>query len=134
MARIYALMAGQLVLYVGQTKRDLSKREYGHRHYSNATTSKHIPDYVDWTIQLLEECDDVQSTAREQYYYDILKPLYNRCRPGQPEKESRRMSYMKEERKQYLLDRNREYQKTDAYKEYQRQYRLKKKAERITPV
>jgi len=131
MARIYALMAEQLVLYVGQTKRDLRKRELEHRHWSNATTSRYIPDYIDWTIHLLEECDDIYSTQRERYYYDTLKPLYNRYRPGQPQIES-----LIESRRR-AIHKWRSANK-DAYKEYQRQYqrqyRLKKKADHTTPV
>lgn len=40
-----------------------------------------------WEIKLLEECDDEQGVAREQYWYDTLMPLYNKQRPGQTKQE-----------------------------------------------
>jgi|688.fasta_scaffold651110_2 hypothetical protein len=40
-----------------------------------------------WEIKLLEECDEEQGVAREQYWYDTLMPLYNKQRPGQMKQE-----------------------------------------------
>jgi len=108
MVKIYALVSGQLILYVGKTIVSLKEREINHRVPSNKACSKYIPDYVDWTIKLLEEVSDIDSISKEQYYFDTLKPLYNRCRPGQTKKE---------------------YCQTDAYKERNRK-RYIKKAER----
>jgi len=85
--KIYALMSRQLVLYVGKTKQTLKDRERSHRSVSNHTTSKYIPDWIDWEIKLLEEVPDDQTTTKEQHYYDTLKPLYNRQRPGQSHEE-----------------------------------------------
>ena len=83
MTHIYALVSGQLVLYVGKTVRTLKEREQKHRNNGNNTNSKYIPKYIDWTMKLLETVSEDQAVMKEQYYYDTLKPLYNRCRPGQ---------------------------------------------------
>ena len=128
MVKIYALVSGQLVLYVGKTTRTLKQREANHRSSGNDASSKHIPDYIDWTIKLLEEVANDQDVIKEQYYFDILKPLYNRCRPGQSVQESQKQSNKK--RMHLIVERNKEYQQTDAYKEYQRQYRERKKSEK----
>ena len=78
MAKIYALMSGQLVLYIGSTIRTLKKRENGHRCKKwNTTGSRHIPFDCEWNIVLLEECLKSEMRVREQHYYDTLKPLYN---------------------------------------------------------
>ena len=132
MVKIYALVSGQLILYVGKTTMTLRRREVNHRSASNDASSKHIPDYIDWTIKLLEEIPNDQSIIKEQYYFDTLKPLYNRCRPGQSIQESQRQSNKK--RMHLIVERNKPYQQTDAYKEYQKQYRANKKARDITPV
>ena len=89
MVKIYALVSGKLVLYVGKTIQSLKQRECEHANKNNTTSSRHIPDYVDWTIKLLEEVTDDQSVLKEQYYYDTLKPLYNTYRPGNIEKQLR---------------------------------------------
>ena len=74
---IYALMSGQLVLYVGRTVNP-KQREYRHRSKGNHTSgSRHIPLYTDWNMKLLEECSTELSKLREQYWMDELKPLYN---------------------------------------------------------
>jgi hypothetical protein len=116
MTRIYALVSGQLVLYVGQTRQTLKRREYEHRRTRNTACSKHIPKDMEWEMKILEECEDDIATMREQYYYDTLKPFYNNNRPGQTPKESKR-----------------KYLQTEAGKEYKRKknkrYRAKKKAE-----
>jgi len=91
MAKIYELVSGQLCLYVGKTLQSLQQREREHRCNSNRARSKHIPDYTEWEIKLIEECDGDISTAREQYWYDIKKPLFNYQRPGQPRKEACRV-------------------------------------------
>jgi predicted GIY-YIG superfamily endonuclease len=124
MTHIYALVSGQLILYVGSTNR-LKKREHWHRHSKyNYTTSRYIPDYIDWTMKLLETVPDEQRTIKEQLYYDTLKPLYNRYRPGQTQSERDASTA----RKEYQKKRG----QTEQYKLYQKEYRLKKKSE--TPV
>ena len=95
-------MWGQLVLYVGQTIQTLRKREYKHRCKGNKTCSKYIPKDIDWEIKLLEECENDIATMREQYYYDTLKPFYNRCRPYNGLTQNERVK---------------EYQQTEAYKQ-----------------
>jgi len=111
MVKIYAIVSGQLVLYVGKTVQSLKQRECEHRHKNNSASTKYIPGYIDWTIKLLEEVPNNQGVLKEQYYYDTLKPLYNTYRPGNIQKELR---------------------KSDSYKEKhrleQQRYRLKKKA------
>jgi len=82
MVLIYALVSGQLVLYIGKTK-NLSRREGQHRCKSNDCSSKDIPEYIDWTITLLETVSDNQAFIKEQYYFDTLKPLYNSNKPIQ---------------------------------------------------
>ena len=80
--RVYALMSGQLVLYVGKTKTSLVVRARHHMCIDNRTCSRHIPDYMEWEIRLLEECSDGDSIGCEQKWYDTLNPLYNNNRPG----------------------------------------------------
>ena len=113
MISIYALVSGQLILYVGKTK-NIKKREIEHRSNGNDCTSKDIPEYIDWEIKLLEEVPDDQGVTKEQHYYDTLKPLYNKCRPGQTQAEYRQSEAGKEI--------NHRYQQTEAYKGYQRRY------------
>jgi predicted GIY-YIG superfamily endonuclease len=80
---VYKLEYEGLVLYVGQTK-DMTNRYYKHSNKkSNRSGSRYIPDDFQWSMVLLEECEDVMGTSREQHFYDTLKPLYNKKRPGQ---------------------------------------------------
>lgn len=121
MTHIYALVSGQLILYVGSTNK-LKKREHWHRYSKyNFTMSKNIPKYIDWTMKLLETVPDEQRIVKEQHYYDILKPFYNKNRPGQTQSERDASS----NRKEYQKKR----QQTEQYKLYQKEYRLKKKSE-----
>jgi len=124
MTHIYALVSGQLILYVGKTG-NMKKREYTHRCKSNDCHSKYIPEYIDWTIRLLETVPDDQAITKEQYYYDTLKPLYNNKRPGQPCKESRQIY------KKTLAGKEakKRYEQSNAYKEMKKRYYLKKKSE-----
>ena len=92
--RIYALMWGELVLYVGKTIISLKDRARTHKNEGNTTCSKYIPKYIDWEIVLLDEVPNDEGLKWEQYYYDTLMPLYNYKRPGQTKKE-----YAKEWRK-----------------------------------
>jgi len=129
MTLIYALKAGELVLYVGRTTRPLSERARGHRSVGNDATSKYIPDWIDWEMVLLEECADDMGIVREQYYYDSLKPWYNRCRPGQTDREFRQT----EEQKLRIAT----YEQTEARKIKKRaadkRYRARKKAQALSP-
>jgi hypothetical protein len=108
MTHIYALVSGQLVLYVGKTIRTLKRRETQHRSKGNNTYSRYIPDYIDWTIKLLETVPNDQARIKEQYYYDTLKPLYNQYKP---------------------IWSSEEYKKSGCYNKAQRRYYLKKKSE-----
>jgi len=84
---IYMLQYEGLVLYVGQTK-DMTNRYYKHcDKKSNTSGSRDIPDDFQWSMVLLEECEDVLATSREQHFFDTLKPLYNKNRPGQSRRE-----------------------------------------------
>jgi hypothetical protein len=116
--KIYALVWGELVLYVGKTNTSLKQRAASHRTPSNIAHSKYIPDYMDWEIVLVDEVPDEEGTKWEKYYYDELMPLYNRCRPGQTRDEYHRTIGFAAQ-KAYL----KEYQKTEKHKEYQRAYR-----------
>ena len=89
-------MWGALVLYVGKTTNELRRRATQHRTTHNHTTSKYIPDYMDWEIKLIEECTDEQGLIREQYWYDTLMPIYNYQRPGQSQDEYKRTGIAKE--------------------------------------
>jgi len=121
--RIYALISGQLVLYVGKTTQTLTQRMSEHRSKSNKTWSRYIPEYTDWVITLLEECTEKNGTERERHYYNILKPLYNRCTPGRTDREykvdnrERGMGYIRKWRAK-----NRQYTS-----EYERKRYAKKK-------
>lgn len=133
MVFIYALMSGQLVLYVGQT---INKhiRERVHRNGKDTSSSKYIPEYTDWIMVVLEECDKSSARIKEQYYYDTLKPLYNRCRPGQTQREVRHNWYIANKEK--AKEQSRRYREANREKhaEAQRRYIAKKKAESISPV
>ena len=85
--KIYALVWGDLILYVGQTNASLKQRAASHRCSSNTACSKYIPDYMDWEIVLVDTVPDDEATKWEQYYYDELMPLYNKYRPGQTTEE-----------------------------------------------
>ena len=121
MTHIYALVSGQLVLYVGKTVRTLKRREIQHRCKGNNTHSKYIPEHIDWTIKLLETVPDDQAAIKEQYYYDTLKPLYNQYKPIWSSEEYKQS----EARKESI----RKYQKSENYRMLRREYRLKKKSE-----
>jgi len=117
--KIYALMSRQLVLYVGKTKQTLKDREGRHRGRWNEAHSKYIPDWIDWEIKLLEEVPDDQATTKEQHYYDTLKPLYNRNRPGQTAKDREQSEAGKER----SAAKNKRRRLTPEYKEWRKQYR-----------
>ena len=123
--RIYALMWGDLILYVGQTNASLKQREASHRTPSNTTCSKYIPDYMDWEIILVDQIPDDEATKWEQYYYDELMPLYNRARPGQTKEEwnktneyASQKAWAKKTGYAYV----KEYHKSEKAKEYMRAY------------
>jgi hypothetical protein len=115
MVKIYELVSGQLCLYVGKTSMPLSLRVNAHRSKSNKCHSKYIPDYTDWEIKLIEECDDALATEREQYWYDTKKPLYNKIRPGNTQAELDAARPLRD-RKAY----NREYWQREYVKEKDR--------------
>jgi excinuclease UvrABC nuclease subunit len=84
---IYKLEYEGLVLYVGQTK-NMKNRYCQHCNKKNKTSgTREIPEDMHWTMVLLEDCEDVLATSREQHFFDTLKPLYNKQRPGQSQRE-----------------------------------------------
>jgi hypothetical protein len=93
---IYALMANQLVLYIGKTA-NLAKRRREHRCKTNRTGSAKIPSYIEWDIIELESCADADGPSRERYYYETLKPLYNERCPNRGKKEYQSMYYRKQQ-------------------------------------
>lgn len=78
--KIYALMTGDLVLYVGRTNKSLKDRAICHKTPSNKAYSKYITD--DWEIVLLDKVPDEEGAKWERHYYDTLDPLYNKSVPG----------------------------------------------------
>jgi len=116
MVKIYALVSGEEVLYVGKTVQVLRERARGHRKPDNKCGSKNIPPDVLWEIQLLEECQGEDAVARERHYVETLIPPYNTQIPGRTHAE-----YLKE------------YMKSEEHKEAgrakARRYRLKKKSQ-----
>ena len=82
MASIYALMSGQLCLYIGSTIQSLATRASAHRTGFNYCGSTNIPEYIDWDIVLLEECPVESRYVREGFYYNKMTPLYNERIPG----------------------------------------------------
>jgi len=80
--KIYALVSGDLILYVGKTNASLKQRAASHRCPSNTACSKYIPEYIHWEIILIDEIPDDEATQWERYYYDELMPLYNKNIPG----------------------------------------------------
>jgi len=120
---IYALKCEELVLYVGQTI-NMRLRFNTHRSKANKCGSSEIPADIDYYMDLLEIIDTKEEAIqKEQFYYDTLKPFYNKFRPGQTDKESakewqkRNKKYQKEWRKEYYRER----------KEYYREIYLSKK-------
>jgi hypothetical protein len=137
MARIYALVSGEEVLYVGRTTRTLVEREWNHRAVGNSAGSKNIPIGINWEIKLLEECEE-NATARERHYIEILKPPYNKLIPGRTEAEYNHTDERKAYQRAYQHTEARKasqraYRQTEAgkasYREAARRYRLKKKSE-----
>lgn len=124
--KIYALVWGDLILYVGQTNASLKQREASHRCPSNTACSKYIPDYMDWEIVLVDTVPDDEATKWEQYYYDELMPLYNVYRPGQTPLEYNRANGY-EAQKTWARSENgksyhAKYNKTEKHKEYMKAY------------
>jgi len=74
---VYALMEGQLVLYIGSTTQILKDRANQHRTKNNESASRYIPEHSKWVITILEDCTIERRLEREQYWIDILNPLYN---------------------------------------------------------
>ena len=79
MATIYALMEGNLCLYVGRTI-DMKRRYQQHKR--GASGSEDFPKGTKWNMVVLEECKNEDRTFRERFHYDRLMPLYNRKSPG----------------------------------------------------
>ena len=94
---LYALKCEELVLYVGQTT-DLGKRFADHIRRDSKCGSADIPKNMDFYIEVLKYVNTKkEATHNEQFYYDTLKPLYNKYRPGTPFKQI--MSFMGKNKK-----------------------------------
>lgn len=93
-------MSGQLVLYVGQTRKTLARRASNHRAPTNTCGSKNIPRYIEWNIKLLEECEETHASDWERFYIEMYMPPYNQIIPG----------------------RFQEYKESDAYREHRKKY------------
>lgn len=90
--KIYALMDGITCLYVGRTEQELKERDRHHKGNWNVTCSRYIPKDMEWTIELIEECEDNVKQQRERYYIELLEPLYNERMPGRSRKETAKAS------------------------------------------
>jgi hypothetical protein len=90
---IYGLFDGDLCLYVGQTKH-LNQRKASHARKKDMIGTSEIPEHNIWEMRVLECCARGEHMFRETYYYDTLKPLYNKKRPGKTKEE-----WIEEERK-----------------------------------
>ena len=113
MVRIYALMEGDLILYVGKTTMSLKAREACHRCPNNTASSRHIPKDSEWEIVLVDEVPDEEETEWERYYYDTLDPLYNAYMPGRTKadscknwREQNREKWNEYQRKRYASKQN----------------------------
>jgi hypothetical protein len=121
MATVYALMWGQLCLYVGSTIQTLKKREYKHRYRTD------IPDYMDWTMVVIESCSADTRRVREQFFYETMHPLYNQVRPHNSMPHIDRVKdYQSRNIEKVRADFKEWYQKNKAkHLEYMRLYRLR---------
>ena len=130
MVRIYALMEGDLVLYVGKTTMSLKDREACHRCPTNTASSRYIPKDSEWEIVLVDEVPDEEVTKWERHYYETLDPLYNERVPGRTPAESHKIWLIQNrehvnECHKIWVQRNREKNR-EKYNEYMRKYRASK--------
>ena len=139
MARIYGLYTEQMCWYVGSTVIKLKYREYMHRHISNKAYSKYISNEFEWKMCLIEECAVEDKLIREQYYIELLKPLYNERNSIYQENKEEIAEYSKQYRqknKEKIAQRKKQYSQDNKEKiaEYDKQkYQKNKKkiAERM---
>ena len=124
---IYALKCEELVLYVGQTV-NMRRRFYAHKEREKTCGSREIPKDMDFYMDILEIVDTIEEAKqREQFFFDTLKPFYNKQRPGQTQKE------FKEKWKKRNKEYNKEYYKANKEKlieynkEYMKEYRRRNK-------
>jgi len=82
---IYKIYSDDLTLYVGQSKQ-LLNRISKHKKYINNPNDKwvnhgelykHLNQYPDYNITIIEECSIEKLNEREEYWISQLKPLYN---------------------------------------------------------
>ena len=138
MVRIYALMEGDLVLYVGKTTMSLKQRAASHRCPNNTASSRHIPKDSEWEIVLVDEVPDEEETEWERYYYETLDPLYNAYMPGRTQEEWQKTNNFQCQKNWRIQNRekcnrysntwqkqNREKNR-EKYNEYMRKYRASK--------
>ena len=131
--KIYALVWGNLILYVGQTNASLKDRETCHRAPTSTAYSKYIPDYMDWEIVLVDNVPNDEATYWERYYYDELMPLYNINVPGRTTLEWHRdtgYASNKAYQKATGYAHSRAWAKTEKGKAYHREYQRKYRANR----
>jgi len=87
--KIYALMDGITCLYVGKTKH-WKHRERSHKNKYGNCSSKYIPKDIQWTMELIEECEDNIAKEKERLYIELFNPLYNYQLPGQTNYEAKK--------------------------------------------
>ena len=122
---IYCLHTDGLIWYVGQTT-DTVRRESKHRasHVKGRWGGGLIPDLYEWEMKILEKCKMIDAVIRERHYYDILKPLYNKIRPGGHSDAEYAQKYRdthKDDIKEYT--RSHRTNNLDGMLEYERKYR-----------
>ena len=88
MARIYALETDGLIWYVGSTAQSAGQRMREHRCRKDTLAGSYdIPLEYEWQLVVLEECSKDDRYTREAYWYEKLKPLYNKRHPPSSRKE-----------------------------------------------
>ena len=127
MIKIYALVEGNLILYVGKTTQDLKEREWKHRSISNTSHSRYIPKHCKWEIVEIGEYPDDEGTLWEQFWYDTLDPLYNKCRPGQTHAEYEQTENGKKRQAKASRKHNQTEKRKKLKAEYRRKYYLRMK-------
>ena len=143
------------LVYYGNTCQTLAQRFSSHKAPSNCTTSKLIIEKGDAIILLIEDypCESENHANAREAFYIINNPCVNKKVPGRTIKESYK-AYCETNKEQILIrqkkyrdshkEKIKEYRESnqeqiqeyrdsnkEKNKEYQKEYRLKKKLEKL---
>ena len=111
MKYIYKIYDATTCYYVGQTK-DMEDRLDQHKKRKGYGAGL-IPEGIEWKMDIIEEVEDNLAFERENYWFDKLKPKYNKCRPRQSAKEYRNNNKEKiKEKLNKWLEKNPHYKET----------------------